>query len=229
MAVTNNTQKISPVIKIIFLLLIGILLISVILYIYDYTHYTNNSLIPYKPVIYLYPPKTTNVKVKVDYLPGFSVSYPKYENFWEVIANPDGTLINKNDGREYSYLYWEGNPDSKANYDLSTGFVIKGEDTATFLQNILSKMGLTPKEYNEFIVYWLPQMEYNPYNLIHFATKEEYSNRVRMEINPQPDSTVRIFMVYKPLHQKISLEPQTFSTFTRQGFSVVEWGGSKLD
>ena len=32
-------------------------------------------------------------------------------------------------------------------------------------------MGLTPKEYNEFIVYWAPLLQNNPYNLISFQAK----------------------------------------------------------
>lgn len=72
-------------------------------------------------------------------------------------------------GKEYSYLFWEGISD--AEYDMSRGFVVKGEDTAEFLQEILTKLGLTPREYNEFIVFWLPKMQQNPYNLITFQEK----------------------------------------------------------
>ena len=187
------------------------------------------EIVPLKPVVYLYPTKTTDVSVKINYLPGFSVSYPEYKNGWMVTANSDGKIINKTDGLEYSYLYWEGNPDSNAKYDLSTGFVVKGSDTASFLQTKLAEIGLTPKEYNEFIVYWLPQMKFNTYNLIHFATKSEYSDRVKMDITPQPDSILRVMMTYKPIDKYISIKPQSFSLFVRQGFYVVEWGGSKLD
>ena len=51
---------------------------------------------------------------------------------------------------------------------MSAGFVVKGEDTAAFLQEKLAYLGLTPREYNECIVYWLPRLEGNPYNLISF-------------------------------------------------------------
>ena len=107
--------------------------------------------------------------------------------------------------------------------------VVKGSDTASFLQTKLAEIGLIPKEYNEFIVYWLPQMKFNTYNLIHFATKSEYSDSVKMDITPQPDSILRVMMTYKPIDKYISIKPQSFSLFVRQGFSVVEWGGSKLD
>ena len=73
-----------------------------------------------------------------------------------VTANPESVIHDEN-GREYSYLFWEA--DSDREWDMSEGFVVKGSDTVTFLQEKLEYLGLTPKEYNEFIVYCMPQMQ----------------------------------------------------------------------
>ncbi len=187
---------------------------------------TNHDDVSAKPVIYLYPEETTNVTVKLDYSGKLTTTYPKYNNGWNVIANPDGTLLNIEDGKEYSYLFWEGT--SHTEYDMSSGFVVKGEDTAEFLQDVLAEMGLTPKEYNEFIVYWLPKMENNKYNLITFQN-EAYAIHAALTIEPEPDSILRVFMVYKPLEQPIEIEPPVIVPFERTGFTVVEWGGSEID
>jgi len=188
------------------------------------------SEMPYyaKPVIYLYPTTPQTVEVQITYQPGFAITYPEYNQKWIVTAFPDGHLINRADGKEYSYLYWEGNPDPEAFYDLSKGFVVPGDQTRYFLEEKLSYLGLIPKEYNEFIVYWLPKMEKNQYNLIHFASKAEYEDRTVLSIEPQPDSILRIFMVYKPLQKPIVVKPQKLNSFERRGFSVIEWGGSQL-
>lgn len=183
----------------------------------------------YKPVIYLYPTQTENVKVELDYKGTLVADYPAYdykEKGWNVTASPDGKIINK-DGKEYSYLFWEGKPTQKINYDLSTGFIVKGEDTIDFLQSTLSKIGLTPKEYNEFIVYWYPKMKDNKYNLIHFAGSE-YTNNAPLSITPKPDSMLRVFMVFKPLEKVVSIKEQEIKSFNRKGFTVVEWGGTEL-
>ncbi|MCX6713851.1 MAG: putative Ig domain-containing protein, partial [Candidatus Vogelbacteria bacterium] len=159
------------------------------------------NMVALKPVIYLYPQKTQAVKVQLDYAGKLIADYPAYDQKiggWEVTASPDGKLINKADGKEYSYLFWEGNDYNQTNYDLTTGSVVKGSDTRAFLQDALSKMGLTPKEYNEFIVYWYPKMENNAYNLIHFAG-QEYTDKAKLTISPTPDSVLRVFMVFKPL------------------------------
>jgi ABC-type Fe3+-siderophore transport system permease subunit len=143
-----------------------------------------------------------------------------------LIAHPDGKLINQKDGKEYSYLFWEGN--SNIEYDMDKGFVVKGEDTAEFLRDKLEYIGLTPREYNEFIVYWLPKMQNNPYNLITFQN-EVYTDNAKLEIVLEPDSILRVFMVYKPIKEVITIEEQTLEPFQRQGFTVVEWGGTVVN
>ena len=88
----------------------------------------------------------------------------------------------------------------------------------------LAEIGLTPREYNEFIVYWLPKMQDNPYNLISFQS-EAYTDAAKLDIDPTPDSVLRVFMAWKPLGRPQNIEPQTFASFERNGFTVVEWGG----
>jgi hypothetical protein len=190
---------------------------------FDVNEYGN--MVAKKPIIYLYPEKTTNVEVKLDFNGELIATYPTYNNGWSVTAEPDGTLTNHADGREYSYLFWEGL--YSHDWNLSTGFVVRAEDTISFLQEKLAKLGLTPREYNEFIVYWYPLMKNNPYNLIHFADKE-YTDTAPLTITPTPDSLLRVFMVYKPLTEKIEIPAQSLSSFERKGFSVVEWGGTEV-
>ena len=185
---------------------------------------------PAKPIIYLYPEETQEVQVSLDYNGKIIADYPEYDyaiNGWEVTAYPDGHLINHADNEEYSYLFWEGISSNRIKWDLSKGFVVKGEDTREFLQEILSEIGLTAKEYNEIIVYWYPRMMDNKYNLIHFAG-EQYTENAKLEITPEPESILRVFMVFKGLDRKTRITPQEFKTFEREGFTVVEWGGTEL-
>ena len=177
-----------------------------------------------KPVIYLYPEQETTVSVSLDYAGTLTATYPAYEDGWTVTAEPDGTLYDEN-GDEYSYLLWEG--ENNTDYDFSKGFCVAGADTADFLRKKLAEIGLTPREYNEFIVYWLPKMQDNPYNLISFQS-EAYTDAAKLDIDPTPDSVLRVFMAWKPLHRAQNIEPQTFASFERNGFTVVEWGGCEV-
>ena len=110
-------------------------------------------------------------------------------------------------------------------YDFSQSFCVKGEDTAAFLEDALAKLGLTRREANEFIVFWLPQMEKNPYNLIAFQN-EVYTENAPLEISPRPDTVIRVFMAVKALDEYVKTEEPILSSPERKGFVAVEWGGS---
>ena len=188
--------------------------------------YNPNAALAAKPVIYLYPEVETEVNVRLSFSGTLTTTYPEYDDGWTVLAKPNGMLVDPETGREYYCLFWEGITDTQ--YDLSRGFVIPGGKTRKFLEDALSQMGLTDKEANEFIIYWLPQMELNPYNLISFQ-QEAYTQAAELTITPAPDSVLRVFMAWKPLDEPIEVEPQTFMPFERTGFTVVEWGGCKLN
>jgi hypothetical protein len=73
-------------------------------------------------------------------------------------------------------------------------------------------------------------MKDNKYNLIHFATANEYDIYAPLTITPTPDNILRVFMVFRPIVNPktiVSPTPQVFLVFRRDGFSVVEWGGSE--
>lgn len=180
-----------------------------------------------KPVIYLYPTQETEVTVGLALDGDLTASYPDYGEGWHVVASPDGTLTDPDTGREYYCLFWEGT--SRANYDLSRGFVVPGADTAEFLEEALATLGLNQREADEFIIYWLPRMEGNPYNLISFQTRA-YTDGAGLEVDPKPDTVIRVFMTWKPLEKPVEVEAQVLEPAPeRQGFVLVEWGGTQLD
>lgn len=175
-----------------------------------------------KPVQYLYPLEQTEVTVRLDYDGTLTCTYPAYHDGWTVLAQPDGTLTDA-DGQTYRYLFWEGTTDTV--YDFSTGFCVPGAETADFLSTALAQLGLNRAEANEFIVYWLPSMQNNAYNLICFQ-QEAYTEHARVHITPEPDTFIRVFMAYRPLSEPVEIEPQTLSAPARTGFVAVEWGGA---
>lgn len=182
-----------------------------------------DEMLSAKPVIYLYPEAETEVAVTLDYDGELTCTYPAYEDGWTVTAFPDGTLT---DGETtYNYLYWEGVTD--AVYDLSEGFCIPGGDSAAFLEAALDALGLTRREANEFIVYWLPMLEENEYNLISFQS-DAYTDHAKLTVSPAPDTVIRVFMAWMPLDEPVEIVPQELDAPERTGFTLVEWGGSKI-
>lgn len=178
-----------------------------------------------KPVIYLYPEEEAQVTVNLDFDGKLTSTYPAYGDGWTVTARPDGTLTDEN-GREYYCLFWEGI--SPREYDFSSGFCVAGADTAAFLEDALAQLGLTQREANEFIIYWLPRMEGNAYNLISFQGAA-YTDGAQLDIDPAPDTLIRVFMAWRRLDQPEQIMPQELKPVERTGFTVVEWGGAEVN
>lgn len=178
----------------------------------------------YKPVIYLYPEKQTEVSVELLLEGNLTCTYPAYNNGWKVTAHPDGTLTDAK-GQAYNYLYWEGQ--TSAQWDMTKGFCIKGANTAAFLEYALEKLGLTRREANEFIVYWLPLMEQNPYNIISFQ-QETYTDAAKLVIDPAPNTLIRVFMTWQCANSFVKIPPQDLTAPQRTGFTVLEWGGTEI-
>ena len=178
-----------------------------------------------KPVLYLYPEEETLVSVGLDLGGALTSSDPAYEEGWRVLAAPDGTLTDPETGRTYYCLFWEA--DLETAHDFSTGFCVAGEETAAFLEGALADLGLTQREANEFLIYWLPRMEENPYNLISFETGA-YTDAAGLAIDPAPDTLLRVFMAWKGLEEPVEVAPQTLTAPVRTGFTAVEWGGAEV-
>lgn len=209
-------------------LFIVILIIQIIfIFWHIFTYETFNITVSKKPIIYLYPEQEEKVSVEAIEKEKFIVTYPTYKDVWNVIAKPNGDLIDKKTNRNLYCLYYEskGNDINKKFYE---GFCVKGEDTTKFLEEKLSKLGLTEREANEFIIYWLPQMQNNKYNLIKFLTTEEVEKAMPLKITPNPDTKIRILMVYKSVNKEIKIPEQKIETPTRTGFTMVEWGGTEI-
>ena len=73
----------------------------------------------------------------------------------------------------------------------------------------------------------LPLMEQNPYNIIAFQT-DVYTDYARLEVKPTPDTTIRVFMAWKAADSFVKLPEQELTAPDRNGFTVIEWGGTQL-
>ena len=180
-----------------------------------------------KPIIYLYPTEETQVNVQLGYKEKIICSYPKYTTGWNVIAQSSGDLKDTDTNKNLYSLYYES--DNVVEFKVEKdGFIVKGEASAEFLEEKLRILGLTDREAEEFIIYWLPKLEANRYNYIRFATKEEIEANMPLTITPTPDTTIRILMEYKGLENPIEVEEQKLEKIERKGFIAVEWGGTEI-
>ena len=81
--------------------------------------------------------------------------------------------------------------------EFKTGFYVKSDDSIKFLEEKLNEIGLTEREAND-----------------------------KLNIEPRPDSMLRMEIVIKKVNKKVNVKEQKIEHFDRVGFSVVEWGGT---
>jgi hypothetical protein len=181
-----------------------------------------------KPVLYFYPEKEMALDIQLKPHGQFTFTYPKYEDGWSAQISPNGNI--QIDGKNYPYLFWEGQLKSIAQQVRQSGFVVEAEETVTFLEEKLELLGLNEREMTDFITFWAPQLEQNHYNFVHFVTGEDYEEQIAaMQLSQEPDSKIRIHLWFAALESPIQVEEQELVESKRKGFTVVEWGGGSFD
>ncbi len=205
-----------------------------------------------KPVIYLYPDKSTDIHISFMTPVTLDTQIPIYNNGWLVKAQPDGVLTDlqpqytdcsKIDsskfGSEYAkkachnntypYLYWSGKVVENNYPKTNEGWIVEQKDLKNFMNEKLKAIGLTKKESGDMTSYWTPKMKEKnaPYYQVSFLTTNQMNKFIPMKVDPLPSSVLRVFLDYKALSKKptVSIKPQRFNTFVRHGFTLVEWGG----
>ena len=188
-----------------------------------------------KPVIYCYSDEQRKVTLSV-HPQKMSFTYPAVDDNheWIILTQTDGSIINKNDNKLYPYLFWEG-----MSYDLEyntnaqnqlEGNLISTDSVVSFLENSLTCLGLNTREQTDFITYWAPKMISYNYAFIQFLTDDQVDEQIGvLKAEPQPHCLRRIYMLFTPLDDMNNFTnfiPQTFSSFTRKDFTIIEWGGS---
>lgn len=200
-----------------------------VMYISLYLEKADEMIIVDKPVIYLYPTIPTLVEVKVEPKGEFIFTYPIYNKGWKIKANPSGDI--EIASKTYNYLFWESSQLSNLEMaDFDFGFIVEKENTIAFLEEKLTEFGLNSKEQADFITYWGPKLITNSSNFVHFIVNEDCNQFAELTITPKPDHIYRIYMLTMNLEAGMNLKPinQVITKINRDGFTVIEWGGSEI-
>ena len=182
------------------------------------------SICVVKPVIYLYPKAKTNISVSLDFQVKNLRTIPNYFQNWGVQSDENWKIYDFNSKKYYPYLYREWQLDYKSKNDW---FLVNKEEIKSFFDEKLSFVWFNDKEISDFEDYWLPILKQKPYYFISFFQTEELNNIFPLNINPKPETFIRIYIDIKPLTEKIDYQKQILIPQKRSGYTLVEWGGNK--
>ncbi len=183
-----------------------------------------------KPVIYIYPQTAMTVRVQLEVAGKYVAQYPKMnrDDGWEVRAQPNGDLLDPRTEKTYAYLFWEAERAEQFVIDESKASLVARESVVDFLDKMASAYQLTPRERTDFVSYWMAPMQANAFSMVQFLDVD-YTSYAKMRVTPEPDSIIRMFMVFKAATGLERVGNPSMPTVERRGFTVVEWGGANLD
>lgn len=187
-----------------------------------------------KPVIYLYPQQPTDVQIELKTIHPFSFTYPTYGTDslnagWKIKAYPNGTL--EQDGKKFGYIFWEAPSAFFSPPYKQPGFVVNKNELVAFFEEKLGHIGLNSREIQDFVTYWVPEMQTHENVYLNFIFDPQYNVHAHLKVSPQPDQMIRLMMLWEPCdaNEKASITMQELPKFERKGFTLVEWGGTRVE
>ncbi len=189
--------------------------------------YTGVSVLPNnqtakKPNIYLYPTEETEISVNFTKPQYLTKTIPEYGDGWTVTAEPDGTLLTPEGA--YGYLFYESLA-KKQVFQTEEGFLLKADSREEDMREILECYGFNKQETDDFIDYWDGYLKENRDYLMCPISTEAVNGAMPVTFSIQPDSLTRIWFAFVPYAGGEYKKPQVMP-IVRDGFTVVEWGGT---
>ncbi len=189
-----------------------------------------------KPVIYAYSNDKIEINLNLSPKGEFTFTYPQIdkENEWNFTSTKNGEIYINN--KSYPYLFWESITENLKYHKQQEAFqgeVVKSNMIITYLETELSQMGLNATEKADFITYWGPRMTESNYSLIQFKVDEQYDEIATINVTPKPDNIRRVYMLFTPFdsypsHLKIDNSKVKYTSISRDGLTIIEWGGSQI-
>jgi len=177
-----------------------------------------------KPAIYIYPEKAEKFRVSLLFKEGVNLvkSIPSYNAGWEIFVDVNGKIENK-----YDYLFYECL--QPTNFKFQNGYCYSSEGIDSEIDQLLRKIGLNDIEIEDFIDYWSGRFNNYDYYKIYPIFNNEIDNYVELDIDPKPDSILRVWLYFEGCNNYEELSKPTFNQFKRNKITAVEWGGVMIN
>lgn len=179
-----------------------------------------------KPNIYIYTEEATDITVTLGKPGKLTASDPIYKDSWTVTANPSGTLIC--DGEEYGYLFYECDVPAYE-FKAGNGFVITSENREKDLREVLGKYEFNTKETEDFIEFWADYLEGGKDYLMVPQSLSMVERSMPLDMSVKADSITRLWFGFFEISGEVSVEEPDVTPVSRDGLTVVEWGGAIVE
>lgn len=175
----------------------------------------------YKPNIYIYPQKSIELELKIDFPIGGKIiaSIPEYQTGWKVSVDSKGLIDNK-----YTFLFYESTqPDV---WQTISGWVVKKSDLKGFFEENMARYGFAGQEITDFTDYWIPRLIDHEFYSVCPQNSPTINKVIHFKFSKQPKHILRVFYVIRGRDEssKKELVKPEIPKFERKGYFVTEWG-----
>jgi len=179
-----------------------------------------DSIIAYKPNIYIYPEYEVDLSVRLTFPNGgrVTVSEPEYDDGWSVNVSDSGLIDD-----EFTFLFYECKIPDYCQYD--EGWIIEESELRTFFDTELRSLRFNEFEIGDFLNYWMPLLKDHDEYLIYPQYSETLEQIVTIDCDVEPDFVNRVWYVVRE-YSGVEEPPVTPDSeiFSREGFHIMEWG-----
>ena len=197
--------------------------------------YSQRNIMVDKPVIYAYSENPIDFTLKVIPQGLLTFTYPQLptDNTWKMKTDESGNLTAAN-GSNYPYLFWESNQNAYLirSKKSNSNEIVAQNALISYLEKNLIVLGLNAKERTDFITFWAPKLQKFKMIQVQFFVDENCEVIGELEINPKPDQLRRVYAIFNEvtvISNQFSPKNLEIKSLKRNGFTVIEWGGSLLE
>ena len=183
------------------------------------TRNLRGDIMVYKPNIYIYPLKHTDLCVTLSFPMGGQVveSIPDYSTGWCVNVKPNGRI---ND--QYNYLFYESTQPNIFQYNK--GWCVAQRNLQSFFESNMKEYNFSDSEIKDFTDHWLPLLTESEYFCIYPQTNQIVDQIISLNFSVQPEKLYRLFYGIVETDEYKEMESPAIQSFERNGYYVVEWG-----
>ena len=178
----------------------------------------------YKPNIYLYSDVDMNVNVHIYPSDWITISDPIYNDKSGWNAN----IINGSLNGTEDYLFYEAIvPDE--NFQKETGWVVNANNRMNDIVRILDDYKFNEQEKKDFIDYWVNKLDVDKDYIFYPQETEIVDLIMPLVTSIKADEEYRIWFYMEEKENQVVTKPKNIEVISRNGFTIVEWGGILLD
>ncbi|MCE3294538.1 MAG: leucine-rich repeat protein [Crocinitomicaceae bacterium] len=180
-----------------------------------------DEVVAYKPNIYLYPEKETDLIVGLSFPKGGRIlkSIPIHhkDKKWQVRIKPNGKINNR-----YDFLFYESMQPDK--WQRKSGWLVKRDTLKAFFEHNMKAYGFNQKEITDFTEYWKSRLT-GEYYLVYPQENKQVDRLIKLSISVPPDNVLRLqyFITTGKENSKIRVH-KIPKKFKREAFHICEWG-----